>query len=178
MGEVIEKIQDKIIDRLLPVCQSLRDQGLSDAEIQKFVRSYHKIRSYDFYKDKNISPLFTEIRYAMQGISQADSKIEKKLFKIMSDNGIQFKFQYKIGPYRADYLVWGFLVVELDGPQHQLQKEHDKKRDAYLKKMGYQVLRIPTWVLIESPQEVLALIFNYKPKEKVKKNKKKIADRS
>lgn len=173
MGEVIEKLQDKIIDRLLPICQSLRDQGLTDLEIQGFVRNYHKHRSFDFYKEKNIKTLPQVIQGVIGGIEKADSKIEKKLYEIFADNGIDFKFQYKIGAYRADYLLWGFLVVELDGPQHELQKDHDKKRDQYLKKMGYQVLRIPTWVLIEEPEEVLKLVLGFKPKEKIKKPKKK-----
>jgi len=49
-------------------------------------------------------------------------------------------------PIRVDLLwVEERLVVELDGPQHQLpyQQEIDRERDAYLRRAGYRVLRYP-----------------------------------
>jgi len=72
-----------------------------------------------------------------------DSKAEVIFYEFLIESGIPFKFQYKIGPYKVDYLIDGSLVVELDGPHHNRQKEYDEKRDKYIEKMGYTVLRIP-----------------------------------
>jgi len=52
--------------------------------------------------------------------------------------------QHRIGPYRADFLVEETLVVECDGrdfhslPHHQVR---DRDRDAYVRGLGYSVLR-------------------------------------
>jgi very-short-patch-repair endonuclease len=40
-------------------------------------------------------------------------------------------------------------------------------------KMGYKVLRIPTWVLVNKPEDVIKAILEFKPKEKIKKSKTK-----
>lgn len=173
MGEVIEKLSDKIINKFLPICQRLRDEGLTDQEIDKYLRQHHKKKAFDFYRENNLSGLKTVLTGVFTEIEKADSKIEKILFNLLTGEGIQFKFQYKIGPYRADYLLWGFLVVELDGPQHDIQKKHDQNRDKYMGKMGYKVLRIPTWVLVNKPEDVIKAILEFKPKEKIKKSKTK-----
>jgi very-short-patch-repair endonuclease len=172
LGEIIEKLQDKIIKKLLPICQKMRDEGFSDADIQRFVRAHQGKKAFDFYKS-NIVQMPTVFGTVIEGLSGYDSKIEAVLYKVFEQNNISFKFQYRIGPYRADYLIWGFLVVELDGPQHELQKEHDQRRDNYMEKMGYKILRTPTWVLVHQPEDVLEKILGFKPKEKVKKRNKK-----
>ena len=57
---------------------------------------------------------------------------------------VQFKRQYSIGPYFADFYCYkAKLIVELDGSQHCEPKamEYDIKRTAYLQKQGFLVLR-------------------------------------
>ena len=57
---------------------------------------------------------------------------------------VQFKRQYSIGPYFADFYCYkAKLIVELDGSQHCEPKamECDRKRTAYLQKQGFLVLR-------------------------------------
>ena len=52
--------------------------------------------------------------------------------------------QKNIGNYIVDFLISSSnLVIELDGSQHwnEENKENDKKRDEYLKKMELTVLR-------------------------------------
>ena len=70
-------------------------------------------------------------------------------YEILKENNIPFQFQYPIGPYIVDYLVKDFLALELDGPLHEKegQKAHDKRKDKYLNRMGYKVLRIPLLLL-------------------------------
>jgi very-short-patch-repair endonuclease len=55
--------------------------------------------------------------------------------------GYKFRRQYLIGPYIADFVCTERkLVLELDGPLHD--EEYDRRRDAYLRKQGYRVMRI------------------------------------
>ncbi|HXI86831.1 MAG TPA: DUF559 domain-containing protein [Parvularculaceae bacterium] len=58
---------------------------------------------------------------------------------------LKFKRQVPIGPYVADFMIdEARLIIELDGDQHGIDKgrAHDAARDAYLRREGYEVLRI------------------------------------
>ncbi|HMK90994.1 MAG TPA: endonuclease domain-containing protein [Methylocystis sp.] len=64
---------------------------------------------------------------------------------------LKFRRQVPIGRYVVDFLcVERRFIVELDGPPHDApeQREHDALRDAYLRKCGYRVLRLPNDVVI------------------------------
>src|SRR5688500_12587057 len=73
-------------------------------------------------------------------------------------SGTKFRRQHPIGPYVVDFACLSKqLVVEVDGPQHQQveQVEFDSKRDAYLRYLGYRVLRISTHDLWHRTEAVL-----------------------
>ena len=74
------------------------------------------------------------------------TKEERHLwYDFLKDYPIQFKRQYPIGCYFADFFCYkAKLVVELDGSQHCEPKEieYDNKRTAFLKEQGLLVLRI------------------------------------
>ena len=57
--------------------------------------------------------------------------------------GVRFRRQQTIGPYVVDfYCAAAKLVVEVDGGQHnELQKTYDARRDAWLRKEGYSIVR-------------------------------------
>jgi very-short-patch-repair endonuclease len=56
--------------------------------------------------------------------------------------GLRFRRQHPIGRYIADFYNHETkLVIELDGPIHDKQKEYDKNRDKYLKAVGNVILR-------------------------------------
>lgn len=58
--------------------------------------------------------------------------------------GAKFSRQMPLGPYFADFLCRELrLVIELDGPSHDLRPEHDATRDAWMHSQGYRVLRFP-----------------------------------
>jgi very-short-patch-repair endonuclease len=70
--------------------------------------------------------------------------------------GHKFKRQVLVGTYIADFAcLEGKVIVELDGPFHEGRVEFDKKRDAYLKKHGFRVLRFSNAKIADSD---LALI--------------------
>lgn len=77
--------------------------------------------------------------------------------KILVNNGIKFDFEHIVhkkdlglndaSNYFLDFLIDGFIDLEIDGKQHQYEdrKASDKKRDALLKQHGFVIYRIP-WI--------------------------------
>ena len=58
-------------------------------------------------------------------------------------SGIKFKRQQPIGPYIVDFVALSQkLIVELDGGQHDSQREYDATRDTFLTLNGFTVVRI------------------------------------
>ncbi len=56
---------------------------------------------------------------------------------------IKFKRQQSIGPYIVDFVALSRkLIVELDGGQHDFQREYDTKRDQFLRLNGFAVLHV------------------------------------
>jgi very-short-patch-repair endonuclease len=56
--------------------------------------------------------------------------------------GAKFRRQHVIGPFIVDfYCAAAQLVVEVDGPIHDLQQEEDKLRQDFLEQAGLTVLR-------------------------------------
>ncbi len=73
---------------------------------------------------------------------------ERRLWNALRGRAVErFKFnrQVVIGPFIVDFLCkQQGLIIEVDGATHvdDLDKWRDEKRDAYLVKLGYEVLRI------------------------------------
>jgi very-short-patch-repair endonuclease len=60
--------------------------------------------------------------------------------------GIKFRRQHPIGPYVADFYCPAVkLVIEVDGLVHDFAgpAEHDDRRNAYMRELGLEVVRIP-----------------------------------
>ena len=57
-------------------------------------------------------------------------------------NGLKFRRQFPIGHFIVDFCCrQRRLVVELDGGQHDLQRERDRRREMLLSERSYRVLR-------------------------------------
>ena len=86
-----------------------------------------------------------ELRQRSQELRKNMTKEERHLwYDFLKTYPVQFKRQYSIGPYFADFYCYkAKLIVELDGSQHCEPKamEYDRKRTAYLQKQGFLVLR-------------------------------------
>ncbi|GAA0557309.1 endonuclease domain-containing protein [Rhizomicrobium electricum] len=77
------------------------------------------------------------------------------------DGGCIFRRQHPIGPYIADFACMkAKLVIELDGEQHSddAHRPHDLRRDAFLQKHGWRVIRIPNERVYTKLGEVLDMI--------------------
>ncbi len=73
--------------------------------------------------------------------------------------GLKFKRQKPIGPYIVDFACPALrLVIEIDGGQHSEEAEYDRRRDAWLHKRGYTVLRFWNNEVMENMEGVLERI--------------------
>lgn len=85
-----------------------------------------------------------EVSEVLQQRNKVESPIELILFDLLCSNGYSdVQTQYKIGPYRADFvLLRSKIVIEADGKRwHKDRKEYDRRRDAYMRKLGWKVVR-------------------------------------
>ena len=71
----------------------------------------------------------------------------------------RFLRQRIIGPYIVDFYCAELdLVIEIDGPIHQHQKEYDEHRTKYLESVGKQVIRFTNRQIIEDVDTVLCSV--------------------
>ena len=87
-----------------------------------------------------------EILRRSQTLRKQMTREERHLwYDFLKTYPIQFRRQYPIGPYFADFFCYqAKLVVELDGSQHcEPEKiDYDNRRTFYIQQQGYCVLRI------------------------------------
>ena len=70
--------------------------------------------------------------------------------------GYKFRRQQPIGPYIADFAcMTEKLLIELDGGGHAEQKTKDRRREEYLQRSGYRVLRFWNTEVFENLSGVL-----------------------
>ena len=80
-------------------------------------------------------------------LKKCESPIEIKLFEALIKQGYQVYTQVPCGRYRIDLAIFlskKRIAIEADGRDFHSsfqQKEHDNKRDLYLKKHGWEVIR-------------------------------------
>jgi len=79
---------------------------------------------------------------------------------------LKFRRQHQIGPYIVDFFCNDLsLVVELDGEVHSeaTQAKKDKKREAYLRSQGFEVLRFDNKHFLDNPESALKEITSRLP---------------
>ena len=55
---------------------------------------------------------------------------------------LRFRRQYRLGSYIVDFVcLWARLIVEVDGPHHDLTFENDQRRTRWLESQGFRVIR-------------------------------------
>ena len=56
--------------------------------------------------------------------------------------GLRFRRQYRVGPYIVDFVCLSMrLVIEVDGPSHELTIDADARRTHWLEGQGFRVMR-------------------------------------
>jgi len=158
MQEITQKLHKKVMDEFLPIAEELASSGYNKDYIVAAFQKQLKLKVNQYYGEKHsamthVGDLLGDYETLVKSQIPADSKAEQVFYNLLCERGMRFKFQYNIGPYRVDYLFSGYLVVELDGPQHS--KTHDDARDAYMRRMGYKIIRVPIWILVSCPEAVI-----------------------
>jgi very-short-patch-repair endonuclease len=73
--------------------------------------------------------------------------------------GARFRRQRPVGPYRVDFCCVSLnLVVEVDGPVHDLQVEADEGRLSFLLLQGFTVLRFSNEDVLRDTEQTVFLI--------------------
>ena len=73
--------------------------------------------------------------------------------------GLKFRRQQPIGNYIADFVCFEKrIIVEVDGGQHAMGKEKDKKRDKWFRERGFRVLRFWNNEVFRNTSGVLEII--------------------
>jgi very-short-patch-repair endonuclease len=104
---------------------------------------------------RDLGPLVRENR-------KLPTPAEKVLWDVLRRhnlNGAKFRRQHPIGRFVVDfYCAKAALVVELDGPIHELQREADAERQAWLEAEGLTVLRFKNDDVLDGLNLVLEAI--------------------
>jgi very-short-patch-repair endonuclease len=94
-------------------------------------------------------------------LRKRQTKAEQILWKELRGrkSGIIFRRQYSIRSYIADFYCHEFrLVIELDGPIHDEQKEYDRRRENFLKNKGFKIIRFTNDEVLFEREKVIAKI--------------------
>ena len=105
------------------------------------------------------APILTQKR--AKALRRAMTQPEKVLWSLLGRNRQQFHFrrQHAVGPYILDfYCGEARLCVEVDGPVHADQIEHDTRRTQWLAGQGIRVIRFSPEAVETQSATVLANI--------------------
>lgn len=152
MNKITTKIHNKIMFQYKPLAEQLFSEGKTKEQVVSTCNNIIQGKIKDFYKFRNIEPINNLLKDYFE-LKKHESKAETIFYGMLKENKINFKFQYEIKPYRVDFLVSDNLIIEIDGTQHD--KNKDMKRDKYLQEMGYRILRIPIYILSQDPKMII-----------------------
>ncbi|MBI5222658.1 MAG: endonuclease domain-containing protein [Candidatus Magasanikbacteria bacterium] len=104
------------------------------------------------------------LKYRRRSLRHSLTKAETTLWQWLRKNktGFRFRRQTSIGKYIVDfYCHQSKLIIEVDGGIHEEQVGYDNKRDDWLKKQGYKILRLKNEDVIYNLDLVLNQINNF-----------------
>lgn len=106
-------------------------------------------------------------------LRQQQTPAESIVWELLRDRrcgGMKFRRQHQVGNYIADYFCSDHkLVIELDGDVHMTPEvmAKDAQRDAYLRALGFTVMRFQNHLVVEQPDaflsQVLAMVQHPSP---------------
>ncbi|MGM7724390.1 endonuclease domain-containing protein [Metabacillus sp. Hm71] len=77
--------------------------------------------------------------------NKCESPIERRLFNALTFRGFNVRTQERCGPYRIDLALPTYkIAIECDGKAYHSsseQKKHDNRKNNYLRRNGWSVLR-------------------------------------
>lgn len=89
--------------------------------------------------------LWARLKPGVREMRRAPTPAEELLWSRIRDrqlSGARFRRQHALGPHVVDFYCAGAkLVMEIDGPIHEHQRQADANRQAFLESQGIRVLR-------------------------------------
>jgi very-short-patch-repair endonuclease len=100
-----------------------------------------------------------------RALRRAMTPPEIRLWQILRTRpgGLKFRHQHPAGPFVLDfYCAATKLAVEVDGAAHDMgdNPQRDARRDEWLRKRGYRILRIPALELKKDAESVIRHILD------------------
>jgi very-short-patch-repair endonuclease len=157
MKLTLEKLKKQATKKFIAFAELLEEGGMDRIRIMIHLDRFRDNYIKKYYNQKDGLIHIRDIIDTKE-LKKVESKAEYIFYDLLRDNNIPFEFQYKINRYRVDFLINGFLVIEIEGPHHNLQAEYDSIREKYIRRMGYKILRLPIWLLAIEQQMVIDLI--------------------
>ncbi len=144
-----KSLENKVV-KICPVCNETYEIPASNAE-RYTVCSLKCRRAFTIYRNcDSCGKLFTarphKIRFCSLSCYRhfgGESSLETKVRELL--NSLQFSFEQeaKIGRYSVDFYLNEFrLVIECDGDYWHRNKKRDARKNHYLKKNAYRLLRL------------------------------------
>ena len=103
------------------------------------------------------SPTTARARYLRNNMTETERRLWSRLCG-KQVGGYKFRRQFPIGPYFVDFTCLSArLAVEVDGPLHD--DDSDRRKNEWLQRLGYRVMRIPVSGVDESLDDVVEGIY-------------------
>ena len=103
-----------------------------------------------------------KITAAARKLRKNSTKAENLLWQKLRNRqleGFKFRRQQPVGSYILDFVNFKKgIVIEVDGGQHTILKDKDKKRDAWLNAEGFEVMRFWNNEVFENLDGILQVI--------------------
>jgi predicted helicase/very-short-patch-repair endonuclease len=115
----------------------------------------------DFFHWQTAAPVWEKLKPYAREMRKNPTPAEDALWQHLRLNqlGVKFRRQHAIGPFIVDfYAREARLIIEVDGPIHEKQKEYDEMRQAYLESLGYRVVRFTNEQVLQNIDAVLAIL--------------------
>jgi very-short-patch-repair endonuclease len=114
---------------------------------------------------EQLPPVSSELRTRAIELRSKMNDVERKMWHSLRGRqlGAFFHRQRVVGRYICDFVsLDAGLVIEVDGSQHVTVegKIYDRKRDIYLRSLGFKVLRFSDYEVLKNMEGVLSTIWD------------------
>ena len=104
-----------------------------------------------------------ELKENARKLRREQSPAEKIMWKLLRDRrlvGYKFRRQHLVGAYIVDFVCLELgLVIELDGESHLTRTEEDERRDQWLVRQGFKVVRFWNTQVFDETDAVLEQVW-------------------
>ena len=103
--------------------------------------------------NKNLKPLARNLRKTG---TKGEALLWRDVLKAKQYWPYQFNRQFIIGDYIVDFICRKLhLIIEIDGSSHVAKSEEDYKRQVFLEKQGYVIMRFAESIVVYRIDEVI-----------------------